>query len=268
MTHSHTFYPGGYYGGCRAPAVRLSFLNVIPMLIIVLFLMALVVSCSTMTSPVIPDSTVNRKALEDPAPFQNDCIIDELGWFDDGSDMGAASRRMQHFYNKTGVQPYVVLKEYMPGMDTDEQKEYYAQTWYDVNIDNEDTFLYMYFAEEDPDQIGYMVYVNGKRVTSIMDSEAVNIFWAVVDRYWETDMPTGDMFASIFIETADRIMEHTTTTKDVAKYVMISVCLLIIGGTLVVVMVLRRKHEKERNAETERILKVSLDDMSKKPGEE
>ena len=56
------------------------------------------------------------------------------------------------------------------------KKDNYAQNWYEQNIDNEDTFLFVYYEDQNPNEIGYMAYVNGKQVTSVMDSEAVNYF--------------------------------------------------------------------------------------------
>ena len=122
----------------------------------------------------------------------------------------------------------------------------------------------MYFAEPDTDNdVGYMAYVNGKQVSSVMDSEAIEIFWAYVDKYWYSDMSTDDMFTTIFTKTADRIMTKSTTAADVGNNAV-----KVIG--IIVVMVLRRKHKAEEAKETEKILNTPLngdseaDDLLKK----
>lgn len=58
-------------------------------------------------------------------------------------------------------------------------------------------------AEND---VGYMVYVNGLNVDSVMDEEAVEIFWDYVDEYWYFELSTDDMLIEIFNSTADAIM--------------------------------------------------------------
>ena len=83
-----------------------------------------------------------------------------------------------------------MLLDYIPGVDSDSQKEEYARQLYEENIDNESTFLYVYFAKEnesESDDPGYMCYVNGIQVSSVMDAEALDIFWAYLDKYWYTD---------------------------------------------------------------------------------
>lgn len=149
-------------------------------------------------------NTRNREKLNSGVSFDNNCIIDELDWFDSVSKTGT---RLKTFYDKTGVQPYIVLLQYHPELTTDSQKEEYAQDYYENNIDNESTFLYMYFAEKDQDNdVGYMCYVNGIQVDSVMDAEAVDIFWEYLDRNWYSDMSTDELFEKAFTKTAETIM--------------------------------------------------------------
>ncbi len=153
------------------------------------------------------DSTENsssREKADTGVAFTDDCVLDELGWVEDTAAVGAS---LEDFYNATGVQPYVYFKAYDASLTTNSEKEEYAFDWYDENIDNEGTFLFIYFAEEDTDNdIGYMVYVNGYDIDSVMDEEAVEIFWNYVDEYWYSSLSTDDMLTEIFNSTADAIM--------------------------------------------------------------
>ena len=156
-------------------------------------------------------------------------------------------------------------------MLTDTAKEEYAKKWYDEHIKNESTFLYMYFAEPDTDNdVGYMAYVNGKQVSSVMDSEAIDIFWAYVDKYWYSDMSTDNMFTTIFTKTADRIMTKSTTAVDVGNNAVKVIGVIVVFAGIIVVMVIRRKHKAEEAKETEKILNTPLngdseaDDLLKK----
>lgn len=214
---------------------------------------------SAMFSGSSPKSTINREALTGSAPFVNNCIVDELGWFD---NEGSTERRLQDFYKKTGVQPFIVLHAYDSALTTDEQKEAWARDYYEGNIKNESTFLYVYFAEQNTDgEVGYMCYVNGTMVSSVMDSEAIEIFWNYIDRYWTTDMSTDELFLTVFDKTADTIMRVSTTGFDVAKIAV------IIGGIVIVLILLitwwkaKARREREKAEETERILNTPMQDL-------
>lgn len=250
-------YARTYYGGGGSVL-----LNSIITLIVVFFIMFALVSVITIGtsgssgSSSIPASTRNREKLNSSISFDSNCIVDELGWFDSVSRAGT---RLKSFYDKTGVQPYIVLLQYHPELVTDSQKEDYALQYYEDNIDNEATFLYMYFAEEDQDNdVGYMCYVNGKQVDSVMDSEAIEIFWAYIDRSWYSDTSTDTLFADAFEMTADTIMKKSRTATDIAFVVATGVVIILILITLIFVMVTKRRHERERAEETQRILNTPL----------
>lgn len=204
-------------------------------------------------------STINREPLTDSAAFINDCIDDEIGWFD---NISGTERKLQNFYNETGVQPYIVLHDYDPSLTTDEEKENWAMEYYDANIENENTFLYVYFAEQDTDNdVGYMCYVNGIETGSVMDSEAIEIFWNYIDRYWYSDMSTDDLFVTVFDKTADTIMRVSTTGADVAKIAVIIIGVIVILIVLFVWWRAKAKREKEKAEETERILNTPMQDL-------
>ena len=171
---------------------------------------------------------------------------------------------MQEFYNKTGIQPYIYLKDYDSSLTTDSAKTAFAEDYYDQYIDNEHTFLFVYFGEYNENDVGYMSYVNGYQVTSVMDAEAIDIFWAYVDNYWYSDLSTTDMFTKIFNDTAKRIMDKSTTAADVGKTfgIVILVIVLIVG----VVIILNKVHKNAaaKAAETQAILNADIDTLADK----
>ena len=279
---SHSSYGGGgFYGGGSYPrpprrsSVIVShggnFNAVISLIIFVVVLIAAFggfPSSNSSSTKSVPKSTQNRERLESGVGYDNNCIVDNIGWFD---NVTKTEKSIKKFYDKTGVQPYIVLNAYDSTLLTDTAKEEYAKKWYDEHIKNESTFLYMYFAEPDTDNdVGYMAYVNGKQVPSVMDSEAIEIFWAYVDKYWYSDMSTDDMFTTIFTKTADRIMTKSTTAADVGNNAIKVIGVIIVFAGIIVVMVLRRKHKAEEAKETEKILNTPLngdseaDDLLKK----
>lgn len=270
------FYGGGFYPRPPRRSTVIvshggSFNAVISLIIFVVILIAAFggfPSSNSSSTKSVPKSTQNRERLESGVGYDNNCIVDNIGWFD---NVTKTEKSIKKFYDKTGVQPYIVLNAYDSTLLTDTAKEEYAKKWYDEHIKNESTFLYMYFAEPDTDNdVGYMAYVNGKQVSSVMDSEAIEIFWAYVDEYWYSDMSTDDMFTTIFTKTADRIMTKSTTAADVGNNAVKVIGVIVVFAGIIIMMVVRRKHKAEEAKETEKILNTPLngdseaDDLLKK----
>lgn len=260
MHHYHHTPPPprrGYYGYRRN--VYTSSSSGLGTLIACLIVFAVVIFSFFMIASDDSDvtSTINREKIENPIPYDNNCIKDELGYVENTSKL---SKNLKNFYNKTGIQPYIYLKSYDETLTSDSQKDNYAQNWYEQNIDNEDTFLFVYYEDQDPNEIGYMAYVNGKQVTSVMDSEAVNIFWNYIDRYWTDDsLSTVEVFTKTFNSTANTIMEKSTTSNDVIKIICIIVGIIIVIGGIIYILRMKFKRDKEKAKETVEILKTPLD---------
>jgi len=260
MHHYHHTPPPprrGYYGYRRN--VYTSSSSGLGTLIACLIVFAVVIFSFFMIASDDSDvtSTINREKIENPIPYDNNCIKDELGYVENTSKL---SKNLKNFYNKTGIQPYIYLKSYDETLTSDSQKDNYAQNWYEQNIDNEDTFLFVYYEDQDPNEIGYMAYVNGKQVTSVMDSEAVNIFWNYIDRYWTDDsLSTAEVFTKTFNSTANTIMEKSTTSNDIIKIICIIVGIIIVIGGIIYILRMKFKRDKEKAKETVEILKTPLD---------
>lgn len=260
MHHYHHTPPPprrGYYGYRRN--VYTSSSSGLGTLIACLIVFAVVIFSFFMIASDDSDvtSTINREKIENPIPYDNNCIKDELGYVENTSKL---SKNLKNFYNKTGIQPYIYLKSYDETLTSDSQKDNYAQNWYEQNIDNEDTFLFVYYEDQDPNEIGYMAYVNGKQVTSVMDSEAVNIFWNYIDRYWTDDsLSTVEVFTKTFNSTANTIMEKSTTSNDIIKIICIIVGIIIVIGGIIYILRIKFKRDKEKAKETVEILKTPLD---------
>lgn len=247
----------GYYGYRRNTYTHSS--SGLGTLIACIIIFAIIIFSFFMISNDHSDvtSTINREKIENPVAYDNNCIKDELGYIENQSKL---SKNLKNFYTKTGIQPYIYLKSYDESLTSDNQKDEYAQTWYSENIDNEDTFLFVYFEEQNSDEIGYMAYVNGKQVTSVMDSEAIDIFWNYIDRYCtDSSLSTVDVFTKTFDSTAKTIMKKSTTSKDIIKIICIIVGIVIVIGGIIYILRMKFKRDKEKAKETIEILKTPLD---------
>lgn len=243
---------GGFHRGWRNTSVSV-FTTI---LVLVIFMVVMYAN----GSGGVPKSTSNREKVNTGVAYQNDCIVDELGWFD---NIPKTEKRLQSFYEKTGIQPYIVLRDYDAMLQTTEQMDAYAEQWYDDHIDNEGTLLFMYFAAQDTENdVGEMTCINGKQITSVMDAEALDIFWAYIDNNWYSDASTDDMFVKVFDSTAKRIMTKSTTGMDVMKLCVIFVMVVAAGVFVVVVLKMKYKRAREEAAETERILNAPLSSSS------
>lgn len=205
----------------------------------------------------VPKSTVQRVIIKNPVGFENDCVIDELSWINNRSQ---TEKNLQYFYQRTGIQPFVYLKKYDPELVTDDDKIAYANNFYETNIDDEYTFLVVYFAEKDADNdVGFMSHVAGKSITTVMDAEAVDIFWSYWDKNWYSDQSTDDVIVSSFESTAKRIMQKTRGIPDVMYVVCIFAIVVAVISGIVVFVKLRYQRERERAQETQDILNTPLE---------
>ncbi len=210
-------------------------------------------------------STIVRTKLTDSHSYDSNNVADDLGWFDSVSD---TEDRLKDFYDATGVQPYVYLRAYDSTLTSDTEKESWAKDFYDTTLQDEDGFLFVYFAEEDQDEdVGYMAYVAGSRAQSVMDSEAVDIFWSYIDRYWPTDKSTDDVIYLSFTDTADAIMHVSTTQADLSKYRLLAI--IVIGGGAVIILLIRERNRRahEKAEETESILNTPLEQAASSAAE-
>jgi hypothetical protein len=221
---------------------------------------------SSFSSSNSQKSTIEREKLDTDNAYINDCIVDEIGWFD---NISKTEGRLEVFWEETGIQPYIYLKSYDASLTTDAQKEQWAKDYYDDHFDTENIFLYVYFAEQDTDnEVGYMAYANGYQTSSVMDSEAVEIFWNNIDKYWYSNATTDEVFVNAFKDTADTIMHVSTTGKDILKWILIAV--VVIAGGIVIINLVKQKNQraKEKAEEDQKILNTPINDIAKDDLEE
>jgi hypothetical protein len=108
-----------------------------------------------------------------------------------------------------------------------------------------------------------MAYANGKQTSSVMDSEAVEIFWNNIDKYWYSDASTDDLFVNAFNDTADTIMHVSTTGKDILKWVLIVIAIVAVGAIIINLVKQKNKRAKEKAEEDQRILNTPIHDIAK-----
>lgn len=132
--------------------------------------------------------------------FSSACIIDEVDWFD---DVKTAGEKLKFVYDRLGIQPYVVFRQYDKNLVSDSQKIDYCEKWYEDHIKNEDTFLVMYFAE-DEEKVGYIAYCAGSKAAKVYD-DLGEVFQEGIEEYWYTRLSTDDVIKSAFEYACNKI---------------------------------------------------------------
>lgn len=260
----HRRYGGGYYS--RRPVGCASILAAVIVIVVLLAFFGFQREYDHAPNNQITASTIERTKL--PA---SDCkLIDS--WFEDNmrphwiSNDNELIRGLREFYNKTGVQPYLVL---MPDIDGD---VYPTQS----EIDNKLMEIYdevmpdgghvvVGFIEGVPNEYALGVYA-GAKAEIVMDAEARDILMDYLDYYYTSDLEDEEYFVTAFRDTADRIMKldeiKSVSTDKTIRTVVIVVAVVALVIIISVAVVRSRKHKAEQAKADAEILNSDIHDPS------
>ena len=221
-------------------------------------------------SSVNAKSTIVREKLDSGEAWKSDCVVDEMGWLK--SEKNTASE-LKEFWEDTGVQPYIYLKDYDAALATEGDREEWCAEYYDANFNREDVFMFVYFAADQQDAynqegVGNYYYYYGDDVATVMDDEAVDILLNYLNANWDNlDLTWDQVFYEAFQSTGNAIMHVSTTGKDLVKWFLAAAAAAAAGITGVSLVKQRNKRKKEEAEENERILNTPIDDMIKDEAE-
>lgn len=172
------------------------------------------------------------------------CVIDDEGWIGDPTKLGKQLKNS--FFNKTGVQPFIKINKFMPYFSSQEEGQAYAENWYANNIQNQSTFLLMYFPERDPNHKGVFAYVVGEELKGFVTEEFLQEFNDSLEDNWEKSSDTDEMFVSVYSNMADWAIKGESSSFEKNKPIFnlsagVSVGVIIIGTFL-----LRRRKSSSR----------------------
>ncbi len=103
---------GGSYGNAAITSPFSATTAVILIVVVVIALAFSAVAGNLGTGNNIPASTAHREALPAGMAQQTDYYTDELGWITNRSELTAG---LKHFYQKTGIQPYLYIVDNING---------------------------------------------------------------------------------------------------------------------------------------------------------
>lgn len=228
---------GGGCGGCGC---------LIPLVFIVILGLVFAGNQSTNTvnqgevQTEVRDSTIDRQPIDEglvnPTPY----YTDQANWITNEAQL---TEGMEHFYEKTNVQPHLYLTEEIDG-DVNpaiEEVQVFTQNLYDELFTDEAHALLVFFENDVYDeQVSYHMAV-GQDAEEVMDEEAQNILFDYLDRYYFTDLTDEDYFSMAFEHTANDIMDtsvfSSSESADTDSSAGIN-WLGIVGGVVIFLLVL------------------------------
>ena len=193
----------------------------------------------------IERSTVQREALPaDKCQAVDKWYQDDWGdWIDESGEEASLKAGLQHFYEKTGVQPYLWImgeegKDYMSEGSVEEL----AEEKYKELFGNDEGHLLVIFREYPNESSNYIVTATPGHdaETQVMDGQAREILLDYIDYFYtDNDLNEGRFFQRAFSRAADRIMIKQLSTKQLATIVIVAVVVVI--GIIVTASIIRKK---------------------------
>ncbi len=226
-------------------------------IVAVLLLVALLVvsfSGGGCSSSSVAASTVERTALEPGVAQETGYFTDEDGdWI---HNTAVLQKGLRHFYEETGVWPYVYV---LPNgsVTSTSQLTTMAQELYGQLFSDDGHFLLVFC---DNNAGGFNCgYWAGSRARTVMDDEAAEVLADYLWKYYQEAPTEEEVFSEAFSDTADRIMTVTPSPVPI-----IAVCAAVIIVAVVVFVIVRnRRLAKQREAERmQEILNTPLESLA------
>jgi uncharacterized membrane protein len=226
--------------------------------ILVVFLIVFtVVFLSSGGGTEVTKSTVAREPLPTGSVNETDYYADNLGWIGNKTELIAG---LEHFYKKTGVQPYLFITDTVNGSHypSSGDLEVFANKLYDELFTDEAHILLVFFEYTPSHYMDY--YVTGTQAKGVIDDEAGDILLDYIDKYYyDSSMSEEQFFSKAFYDAADRVMKVTKSPWIIV--------LVVLGITVLVIILFAwwRQIKKQKNLEaeqTERILSTPIEKFS------
>ena len=214
-------------------------------------------SYGSQTQSASASSSTIREKLTSADVTKTDWYTDEDGtWIHNASKLTSG---LEHFYDKTGVQPYVYILKNGTTTSVSELNTK-AEELYDQLFSDEGHFL-LVFCDDGQESFNYGACL-GTKASAIMDSEAQTIFDTELSQAYNSADSEEEVFSQAFSNTADQIMsaaESKQTEDNIGKFLIAAV--VCAGVVAVVVIVIRKRQEKaEKTAKrAEEILNTPLE---------
>lgn len=261
----YSYGPGYGYGyGPRSSLVEL--VSIIIAIFVILFIMSFLRG-NTFNSTV--SKTTKQRQPLNGIVNKTDWYEDKIGWISDGRTLTIG---LEEFYKATGVQPYVVFIPYSSeywnnGNINATVADNYLERIYKQKFTDEGHFIFAYFScqnDSKSEMDGEFRYLSGYSADTIMDNEAIDIFWGYFEEnYYNTTLSTEKMISNTFNQTAKNIMGRPTNAWDALKVIVIIAGIIIILVVIYKMFKKKAQRDKEKEEYTKEILSKPLETFGK-----
>ena len=209
---------------------------------------------------MIERSTTNREPLpESKCDPIDEWYQDDWGdWIDEKGEEKALINGLQHFYDVTGVQPYL----WITGVDGKNYKsegslEDLGEERYKEMFGDDEGHVLVIFREYPNASSEYICTVTPgyDAEVQIMDDEAREILLDFIDYYYTSnDLNEGEFFAKAFEKAGDRMMIKQLSFRQITTIIAVAI-VAVIGIVIVASIIKKRKvavaQQKAKQAQAE-----------------
>ena len=191
-------------------------------------------------------STVQREALPaSKCDAVDEWYRDDWGdWIDESGEETSLINGLTHFYEKTGVQPYLWIMGEEGGQYMSEGSlEELSEAAYKEMFGTDEGHLLVVFREYPNESGNYICTVTPgyDAETQVMDEQAREILLDFIDYYYtDSELNEGQFFARAFTSSGDRIMTKQLSLLQLGAIVY-AVIIIVVGLIVVSVIIKRRK---------------------------
>lgn len=170
---------------------------------------------------------------------------------------------LKHFYNKTGIQPYIYFTITINDPDTvpsDRDIKAYARALY-PRLFTDESHLLLVFYFNYPKDVNMHYSLAGSKAESVMDPEATGILSNYLEHYNnDTTLPFDETFGKAFSDAADLIMS-VTPPPWITVLIVLGVLIILFMLLLLLINIRKQRYLKaQQNAE---ILRTPLKQFGK-----
>lgn len=243
---SSRHYSGGYHRHYGVSYSTMPVWGSLVCILVVAVLAAMFTLGPMLTLGNITRSTVTREPLPKGTVTETAYYTDELMWIDSVTVLESG---MKHFYQKTGVQPYLYITDDLHASSIED----FSNALYD-ELFTDEAHVLLVFYERNNEYKDWVV--TGVQAKQVVDQEAVDILLDYVDRYYyQSELSESEMFSKAFSDSADRMMKVTKSPVPIIIVAVIVLLIVIFAIKLVKVAAEKKKAEDER---TERLLSTPI----------
>lgn len=248
-----------HHGGVGYSTLGIGVFAIVTLFMVFSFMVPIIGSVSGEGPGSITKSTVDREPLAAGSVNETEYYSDELGWVQNKTKFLSG---LKHFYEETGVQPYVYITGELNGTarpGNRAMKEFADELYSKLFTDEAHLLLLFIDGYDENGQGGYSdYYIAGSQAKQVIDDEAGDILLDYIDRYYYEADTEDELFSDAFEDAGNRIMEKTP------NYTM-----RIIGGVIVVVILIAavfvikgiRKNNKEKAEQTQKLLDTPIEEI-------